>query len=307
MFIAVDRKYSALRRSAMRFGLSSYIPLSTDWVNQMSGSYKHFAPPKQEARPQAIVCARVLATIISLSLLLGCNARLPGKPTEAERWRAPADVSDFTELYTQNCAGCHGSDGKLGAARSLNDSLYLSFIPDDALKQVISQGRNGTNMPAFSQTSGGTLTDRQIELLISGMRASWSKPEAFKGVEIPAYSASETVTDKASDGSMVKASASADAPSGARAYQTYCARCHGSNGEGGEGGPAGSIVDPNFLNLVSDQGLRTTVVVGRSDLGKPDWRSNVAGHPMSPQEIDAVVAWLASQRQTSSATAERIK
>jgi cytochrome c oxidase cbb3-type subunit III len=248
-----------------------------------------------------------LVGIISLFLLMGCNARLPGKPTEADRWRAPADISDFTELYTQNCAGCHGSDGKLGAARSLNDSLYLSFIPDDALKQVISQGRNGTNMPAFSQQAGGTLTDRQIELLVSGMRASWSKPEAFKGVEIPAYSASETVTDKASDGSIVNASTSGAAPNGARAYQTYCQRCHGLNGAGGAGGPAGSIADPNFLNLVSDQGLRTTVVVGRSDLGKPDWRSNVAGHPMSPQEIDAVVAWLASQRQRTSATAERIK
>ena len=244
-----------------------------------------------------------LAGIISLFLLMGCNARLPGKPTEADRWRAPADVSDFTELYTQNCAGCHGSDGKLGAARSLNDSLYLSFIPDDALKQVISQGRNGTNMPAFSQQAGGTLTDRQIELLVSGMRAAWSKPEAFKGVEIPAYSASETVTDKASDGSIVNASTSGDAPSGARAYQTYCSGCHGSNGAGGS---AGSIVDPNFLNLVSDQGLRTTVVVGRSDLGKPDWRSNVAGHPMSPQEIDAVVAWLASQRQRTTVTVSKV-
>jgi mono/diheme cytochrome c family protein len=242
--------------------------------------------------------------ILSLVLLMGCNARLPGKPTEAERWRAPADVSDFSELYTQNCAGCHGNDGRLGAARPLNDPLYLSFVPDESLRQVISQGRPGTNMPPFSEQAGGMLTDRQIALLISGMRASWSKPEAFKGVEIPAYSTSETVTDKASDGSIVKASTSGDAPSGARAYQTYCARCHSSNGAGGS---AGSIVDPNFLNLVSDQGLRTTVVVGRSDLGKPDWRSNVAGHPMSPQEIDAVVAWLASQRQTSSATAERIK
>jgi cytochrome c oxidase cbb3-type subunit III len=248
-----------------------------------------------------------LAGIISLFLLMGCNARLPGKPTEADRWRAPADVSDFSELYTQNCAGCHGSDGKLGAARSLNDSLYLAFIPDDALKQVISQGRNGTNMPTFSQQAGGTLTDRQIELLISGMRASWSKPDAFKGVEIPAYGASETVTDKASDGSSANAPTSGDAPSGARAYQTYCARCHGSNGGGGAGGSSGSIVDPNFLNLVSDQGLRTTVVVGRSDLGKPDWRSNVADHPMSQQEIDAIVAWLASQRQTSSAPAAKIK
>ncbi len=245
-----------------------------------------------------------LAGFISLFLLMGCNARLPGKPTEADRWRAPADVSDFTELYTQNCAGCHGNDGRLGAARPLNDPLYLSFVPDESLRQVISQGRPGTNMPPFSEQAGGMLTDRQIALLISGLRASWSKPEAFKGVGIPAYSASETVTDKASDGSIVNASTSGDAPSGARAYQTYCARCHGPNGAGGS---AGSIVDPNFLNLVSDQDLRTTVVVGRSDLGKPDWRSNVAGHPMSPQEIDAVVAWLASQRQTSSATAERIK
>jgi cytochrome c oxidase cbb3-type subunit III len=261
-------------------------------------------------RPKQICVLKIgnrglwLASIVALFLLTGCNARLPGKPTEADRWRAPADVSDFSELYTTNCAGCHGFAGKLGAARPLNDPLYLSFVPDDALRQVISQGRPGTNMPAFSQQVGGALTDRQIALLISGMRAAWSKPEAFKGVEIPAYSASETVTEKASDGSIVNASTSGDAPSGAQAYQTYCARCHGPNGAGGS---AGSIVDPNFLNLVSDQGLRTTVVVGRSDLGKPDWRSNVAGHPMSQQEIDAVVAWLASQRQTSSATAERIK
>jgi cytochrome c oxidase cbb3-type subunit III len=229
-----------------------------------------------------------LAGIISLFLLMGCNARLPGKPTEADRWRAPADVSDFNELYTQNCTGCHGSAGRLGAARPLNDPLYLSFIPDDALKQVISQGRPGTNMPAFSQQAGGALTDRQIELLVSGMRAAWSKPNDFSGVEVPTYSTS----------------GSADAASGAHAYQTYCASCHGPNGAGGS---AGSIVDPNFLNQVSDQGLRTTVVVGRSDLGKPDWRSNLPGHPMSPQEIDAVVAWLAAQRQTQSAALARIR
>ena len=219
-----------------------------------------------------------LAGIVALFLLMGCNKSLPGKPTEAERWRAPADVSDFSELYTQNCAGCHGNDGRLGAARSLNDSLYLSFIPDDALKQVISQGRNGTNMPAFSQQAGGTLTDRQIELLVSGMRASWSKPDDFKGIQLPSYSAS----------------GSGNTASGASAYQTYCSSCHGSDGAGGS---AGSIVDPSFLNLVSDQALRTTVVVGRADLGKPDWRSNLPGHPMTQQEIDAVVAWIASHRK----------
>jgi cytochrome c oxidase cbb3-type subunit III len=219
-----------------------------------------------------------LAGIISLFLLMGCNARLPGKPTEADRWRAPADVSDFRELYTQNCAGCHGNDGRLGAARSINDPLYLAFVPDDALKQVISQGSPGTTMPAFSQQAGGALTDRQIALLISGMRASWSKPQDFKGIQLPSYSAS----------------GSGNTASGASAYQTYCSSCHGSDGAGGS---AGSIVDPSFLTLVSDQALRTTVVVGRADLGKPDWRSNLPGHPMTQQEIDAVVAWVASHRK----------
>jgi|SRR5215470_17303436 len=229
-----------------------------------------------------------LALFLALFALMGCNTRFPGQPTEAERWRPETEVSDFNELYSTNCAGCHGFAGKLGAARPLNDPLYLSFVPDGALSDVISEGRSGTNMPAFSQRAGGALTDRQIELLISGMRASWSKPEDFSGAQIPSYSAP----------------GSTDAVSGATTYQNYCASCHGPNGAGGS---AGSIVDPNFLNLVSDQGLRTTVVVGRSDLGKPDWRSNVAGHPMSQQEIDAVIAWLASQRQTSSITAERIK
>src|ERR1041384_5232606 len=133
----------------------------------------------------------LLVVVVALSVM-GCNVRLPGKPTEAERWRAPEDVSEFNELYTTNCAGCHGTGGKLGAARPLNDPLYLSFVPGDALRQVIAQGSNGTNMPAFSQQAGGVLTDRQIELLISGMRASWSKPDDLKGVQIPTYSATAT-------------------------------------------------------------------------------------------------------------------
>src|ERR1051325_11588235 len=83
----------------------------------------------------------LLAVVVALSSLMGCNVRLPGKPTEAEEWRAPEDSSEFNELYTTNCAGCLGTGGKQGAARPLNDPLYLSFVPDDALRQVVSQGQ----------------------------------------------------------------------------------------------------------------------------------------------------------------------
>ena len=246
-----------------------------------------------------------VAGIFVISSLTGCNTRLPGQPTEAERWRAPADVTDFNQLYAQNCVGCHGVGGRLGAALALNDPLYLSFVTDEALRTAISKGRVNTNMPAFSQQVGGSLTDQQIELLITGMRGQWSRPDDLKGVELPPYSVNGIATSSPPDSATVNDSSvnspqTSDAQPGAVAYQTYCARCHGANGAGGT---AGSIVDPYFLNLVSNQGLRTTVVVGRSDLGKPDWRSNVPGHPMSSQEIDDVVAWVAMHRQTAPVTA----
>jgi mono/diheme cytochrome c family protein len=236
--------------------------------------------------------------IATLTLLTGCSARLPGQPSEAERWRAPAEITDFNQLYTRSCAGCHGVEGGLGAARSLNDPLYQAFVTDNAMREAISKGRPGTNMPAFSEQAGGHLTNEQIELLVTGMRSRWSRPDDFKGVELPRYSVDETDTtrNQAPGANIIAAGASqaGDVPRGATTYKTYCASCHGTNGDGGS---AGSIVDPSFLNLVSDQGLRTTVVVGRADLGKPDWRGNVPGHPMSAQEIADVVAWLAAQRQ----------
>jgi cytochrome c oxidase cbb3-type subunit III len=245
-----------------------------------------------------------LGSVLAAALLSGCNARLPGQPTEAERWRAPADVTDFGQLYTQNCAGCHGANGTRGAANPLKDALYLSFVTDDALRQVITHGSPGTSMPAFSQQAGGSLTEQQIESLISGMRTQWSRPDEFKGVEIPPYSNNVAVQGGGANNAIINVNQvdyfSTDAAQrGAIAYQTYCARCHGTDGTGGS---AGSIVDPNFLSLVSDQGLRTTVVVGRADLGMPDWRSDLPGRPMSQQEISDLITWVAAHRPSAGAT-----
>ena len=245
---------------------------------------------------------RIAIVVVSaIAVLTGCSVHLPGQPSEAERWQAPAEISDFNQLYTQNCAGCHGVDGRRGAASSLNDPLYLAFVSDDAMRQAISKGRIGTNMPAFSEQAGGHLTDQQIELLVTGMRSRWSKPDEFKDIELPRYSVDESAATSGSS-AKTKSFETAAATSGAATYKTYCGSCHGTNGDGGS---AGSIVDPNFLNLVSDQGLRTTVVVGRADMGKPDWRGNVPGRPMSAQEVADVVAWLAAQRQRTNVVANK--
>jgi hypothetical protein len=56
-------------------------------------------------------------------------------------------------------------------------------------------------------------------------------------------------------------------------------------------------VDPTYLALVSNQSLRTTVIAGRPDLGKPDWRDDIPGTPLTADQISDLVAWLAGHRQ----------
>jgi len=222
--------------------------------------------------------------VLAIFLTIGCD-RLPGKPTLEERWKAATEVTNFAQLYAVNCSGCHGADGRLGAARPLNDPLYLALVSNDTLHQAIAQGVPGTAAPAFAQQVGGPLTDKQIDILIEGMRSRWGKAENFQNVALPPY----RLQDASAAGS-----GSGDIQRGAAAYQKYCAQCHGKDGSGSPKG--GSVINPAYLALVSDQALRTTVIVGRSDLGMPDWRANISGQPMSPQAISDVVAWLASHR-----------
>jgi len=222
--------------------------------------------------------------LLAIILTAGCD-RLPGKPIPEERWRPATEVTDFSQLYAQNCSGCHGADGRLGAARPLNDPLYLAFVSGLTLRAAITRGVPGTSAPAFAQQSGGSLTEKQIDILVEGMLSRWGKAESFKNVVIPPYSFQDAV---------LKGAAPVDPQRGAVAYRTYCEQCHGKDGKGGPKG--GSVIDPSYLALVSDQALRTAVVVGRPDLGMPDWRAHIPGRSMSAQEISDVVAWLASHR-----------
>jgi cytochrome c oxidase cbb3-type subunit 3 len=227
-----------------------------------------------------------LVVLMFLILAAGCD-QLPGKPTQEERWKPATEITNFSQLYALNCSGCHGADGRLGAARPLNDPLYLALVSAATLRAMIAQGVPGTSAPALAQRVGGPLTDKQIDILVEGMRSRWGKAENFNNIAFPPYSLQDA---------SVKGSAPGDSKRGAVVYQTYCAQCHGKDGNGGPKG--GSVINPAYLALVSDQALRTAVIVGRSDLGMPDWRANISGRPISPQEISDVVAWLATHRQT---------
>jgi cytochrome c oxidase cbb3-type subunit 3 len=220
--------------------------------------------------------AQVVATVLALGIV-GCDA-LPGKPRPEDRPLMPSQVVDFDTLYAGNCAGCHGADGRFGGARPLNDPLYLALVDETIVRKVIADGVPGTAQPAFGASGGGMLTEKQLDVIARGVFSRWAQPDRVRNVQLPPYAAG----------------GAGDPQRGGEAYGRYCARCHGVQGAGGPKG--GSIVDPAYLALVSDQALRTAVIAGRSDLGMPDWRADVPGQPMSPQEISDVVAWLSSQR-----------
>jgi len=210
-------------------------------------------------------------------LLAGCGSP-HGRPLHGSETLAPNEILDFETLYAQNCAGCHGAEGRGGAAIALADPIYLAIADDAAIRKVIASGVHGTAMPAFAESSGGMLTDKQIEVITTQIRSRWSRGGNLDAANLPSYAPK-------SAGNISQ---------GEAAYKTYCASCHGPNGRGGPKGSA--ITDDSFLALVSDQGLRTIVITGRPELGAPDWRGDVPGKPMSDQAITDVVAWLVSRR-----------
>jgi mono/diheme cytochrome c family protein len=185
---------------------------------------------------------------------------------------------EFTVLYADNCAGCHGANGLGGAAIALADPVYLAIVDPPVMRASIASGVGGTSMPAFAQRAGGMLAEKQIDALVDGIRSRWSRPGVLTGANPPSYVPTST----------------GDVRRGEAAYQTFCQSCHGPAGEGGPKGSA--ITNDSFLALTSDQGLRTMVIAGRPDLGAPNWRGNLAGRPMSEQDITDVVSWLASHR-----------
>jgi mono/diheme cytochrome c family protein len=226
-------------------------------------------------RPR-LATVRTIAALASVIALASCHESPERVPVEAAI-PAPTEVMDFGRLYSANCAGCHGRNGHGGAAIGLANPVYLTIAGDPVIRTAVARGVPGTSMPAFSQSAGGMLTDAQIDVITSGIRA-WSRPGALEGANPPPYAAASA----------------GDPHRGETTYGVFCASCHGPRGEGTAKGS--SITNDSFLALISDQGLRTVVITGRPDLGAPGWNGYVRGRPISDEEVTDVVAWLTSQR-----------
>ena len=237
---------------------------------------------------RTLFCGLMLSA--SCVALAGCG-RIPGRPAPGPEVLRPDQVLGFPTLYKQNCAGCHGENGRNGAAISLANPVYIELAGETRLRNTIANGVPGKLMPAFAQSAGGMLTDQQVAVLAQGIVSAMGNAQRCWPVKILR---------------LIRPLLPGNAEHGLAAYAAFCARCHGA---AGEGGPA-----DGKCRQRNDQGrlrLDRRSVVSRADQ-RPEsaqHHSSPAGptkpcpigardaaQPMTDQQVTDILAWLASKR-----------
>lgn len=184
------------------------------------------------------------------------------------------------ELYAQNCAVCHGADGRGGVGVPLALPSFLPSVSDDYLIGTIRHGRPGRVMPSFSQ-----LSDAEVKAIVAHLR-SWMPPDS-RVVQLSTRPVQ------------------GDAARGKALFAERCAGCHGTHGEGGHGTGvtfsrprdlpiiAPALNNPGFLAAATDQMIKTTLMNGRD--GTP--MVSFLAQGLKERDIDDIVSYVRSFAQ----------
>src|SRR5260370_8354051 len=86
--------------------------------------------------------------VLSLVLLSACSTP-HGQPQKGSEPVAPNQVVDFGTLYAQNCAACHGAEGRGGASIALPNPGYLPIVDENAVHKLLATALRGTSLPAY--------------------------------------------------------------------------------------------------------------------------------------------------------------
>ena len=258
--------------------------------------------------------ARRAPLLLALLAVGAAGCGFPGQPKKEDRPVPPDRVVAFGALYRQNCAGCHGADGKMGPAPPLNDPLFRAIVPAETVEQVVAAGRPGTLMPAFGKEQGGPLTLVQVAVLVNEIKGTPYRviekeqegqpgaPEVVRDAAgtAPAWGPPDPAPADAPP-YLAPGGRTADATAGHDRFGAACARCHGDLGQGvaKDGRLIRAISDPAFLNLISDQALRRIAITGRTDLGMPDY-AHRGKEALTSDNIANLVAFLRAQGKAAS-------
>lgn len=100
----------------------------------------------------------------------------PSARDEARQVQLTSLQHEGEQIWSVNCASCHGLNGEGGVGPALNSQQFLQSASDDQAALLIAVGVPGSQMSAYSQDFAGPLTSEQIKAVTTFMR-SW-EPDA---------------------------------------------------------------------------------------------------------------------------------
>lgn len=194
------------------------------------------------------------------------------------------DVTRGKKLFDQDCAVCHGDrgQGRVGATLAKD---FPGIRVNDLLKDIISNGVQGSVMPAWAKAKGGPLSDAEIDDIVAYVRSL--------GNIAPTVAAQPPATKAAAVPSPIATFPAGDAKSGAKVFADNCALCHGANGEG----RIGATLSRDWAGINVTTFLNTTIARGVSGSKMPAW-SQAYGGPLTNQQVADVAAFVTTLRKT---------
>jgi mono/diheme cytochrome c family protein len=220
----------------------------------------------------------LLATVIAGVLLVSVRLALA----------ADGDPKRGAELFAANCAVCHGADGqgRIGATLA-EDFPGINTIA--FLVETISDGVEGSRMPAWSNANGGPFTDQDIAdvaAYVNGLMGGSEPPAPAPTVVVQPIVPAPGVTGDASAGAVI--------------FAQNCAVCHGQSGQG----RIGATLAKSWPAVNPAAYIRSTVERGVDGSLMPAWLADNGG-PLTKTDIDNVSAYILSLEsvQATGATA----
>lgn len=107
---------------------------------------------------------RRLVLIAIISIVWVFSSCSEANETTVEKPKSPQE--DAKDLYTLNCASCHGMDGKLGGSGSKD--LSKSTLSDTEMINIITNGKN--NMPAMKDVIQNTSKIKNLAEFVKTLR-----------------------------------------------------------------------------------------------------------------------------------------
>ncbi|MGB9673426.1 MAG: c-type cytochrome [Anaerolineales bacterium] len=184
--------------------------------------YRHFSKRK--------VAISIMSVIVVGMVALTIIATVTTPPQPASESVATTLTDKITagqDLYSIQCAECHGADGEGGeikgvaglegvVVKPIHDSDVMYTLTDESLTNVIAMGLPHQGMPPFGRAYGGELSPGEIENIVTFMRYTWDDraelpPEAAQAATIPTLAPNEVPSYDVQIAPIIK---------------RYCISCH---------------------------------------------------------------------------------